>query len=236
MIILICDDKIDEATALEAVIQNSGFNANVIFFNNGSDAFSYIQSGAKVDLCFLDILMPEMNGDVLAVRLRENGFHGGIVFLTTSNEYATQSYKVGALSYLLKPLDAASITNILQMAEDIRKTTDVAGIPIVTRNMSRFLLFHEISYIEVIQHKVYFRLTDGSEIEFRTTLKELLEKLLCDGRFAQCHRSFVVNMNDVSYIKDNDIILRRGKKIPISKSFLNFNKQYLNWVFGGDMN
>lgn len=111
----------------------------------------------------------------------------------------------------------------------------MAGIPIMTRNMARFLLFHEISYIEVMQHKVFFNLTDKSRLEVNMSLGELLPTITEDGRFARCHRSFVVNMNAVSYVQDRDIVLRCGGRVPISKSYTDFSKKYLNWMFGGDM-
>lgn len=233
--ILICDDNRGEASTAEKIIKNSGYHVNTIVFNNGADTLAYIRSGAKVDACFLDIIMPEMTGTVLASLLREEGFRSEIIFMTTSNEYAAESYKVDAFSYLLKPPDAETVTNILRKMEDEINSADSAGIPVVTRNMSRFLLFYEISYIEVMQHKIFFHLTDRSTVEANMSLGELLPKLMEDGRFARCHRSFVVNMNAVSYVQDRDIVLRCSGRVPISKSYLHFSKQYLNWVFGGDM-
>lgn len=235
MNILICDDNHGDAAILEKIIKNSGFHVNTIVFNKSADALAYMRSGAKVDGCFLDIIMPEMTGTALASFLREEGYRNGIVFLTTSNEYAAESYKVDAFSYLLKPPHAETVTGILRKMEDKINSVDTAGIPVVTRYMSRFLLFYEISYIEVMQHKIFFHLTDRSIIEVNMSLGELLPELMKDGRFARCHRSFVVNMNAVSYVQDRDVFLRCGGRVPISKSYLDFSKQYLNWVFGGDM-
>lgn len=235
MNILICDDINEDTLKLETVIGASGFEANIVKFNHGSDVLSYIQSGAKVDLCFLDILMPDMNGTALALQMRKENYKGKIIFLTSSNDYAVESYKANAYSYLLKPPNVKSITSILHKVEEMQKSADTAGIPIVTRNMSRFLFFYEISYVEAIQHKVYFRLLDRSELEANITLRELLKKFQYDGRFAQCHRSYIINMNAVSYVQDRNVILRCGKKIPISKSYLDFSKQYLNWVFGREL-
>ena len=232
MNILICDDIHDDALNLEKAVKATGFEGNVICVENGKDAIACILSGAKIDLCFLDILMPEMDGVKLAKRLRESQYKGEIVFLTTTKEHAFESYEVRAFDYLLKPPNAKTIAQILRRIADTQKNTDAAGIPVVTRTLTRFLFFHEISFIEVIGKKVYFRLLNGSEIEINATFSEFLPKVLADKRFAQCHRSYVVNMDAVSYIQGREIFFRCGKKAPISRSNAEFDKQYIKWVFG----
>ena len=89
MNILICDDIRDEALELEKAIAScgglaSGFDARCTLFFNGTDALAHIKSGAKTDVCFLDILMPKMKGTELAQKMREAGFKGEIVFLTST--------------------------------------------------------------------------------------------------------------------------------------------------------
>lgn len=232
MNILICDDIHDEAVKLEEAVKTSGFEARCVLFNSGEDAFAHIQSGTKVDVCFLDILMPEMKGTELAKKMRGAQFKGEIVFLTTTNEYACESYEVGAYSYLLKPPNAQTVAKILSGIAEAQKSADTGGIPISTRTLTRFLFFREISHVEVKGHNVCFRLLDGGEIEVNAALSEFLPKLLEDRRFAQCHRSFVVNMDAVSQIHGREVFLRCGRKAPISKNFMEFDKIYLKRIFG----
>jgi len=94
------------------------------------------------------------------------------------------------------------------------------------------LLFRDISHIEVIGHYVYFRLLDGSEIEVKAALTEFLPTLMEDKRFAQCHRSYIVNMNAVSVIHNREVFMECGMKAPISRSYMGFGRQYSEWVFG----
>ena len=61
MNILICDDIHSEALQLEEIIKNAGFEAVCTHFDNGADALAYLESGVKVDVCFLDIILPEIN-------------------------------------------------------------------------------------------------------------------------------------------------------------------------------
>jgi DNA-binding LytR/AlgR family response regulator len=93
-------------------------------------------------------------------------------------------------------------------------------------------LFKNISHVEVIRHNVHFRLINGKEIQIAGVFSEIIPKLLTDKRFAQCHRSFVVNMDAISGIQGNVAIMNDGKNIPISKNYSEFKKQYNNRLFG----
>ena len=233
MDILICDDVNDAALQLKKIIVFSVSDANIAVFNSGADTLEFIRSGKTPDVCFLDIIMPEMDGITLAAKMRKEGYGGHIIFLTTANDYAAQSYKVNAFSYLLKPPNKQDVVNILQKLGNKLKVDDSGGIPVKTKQMTKFVLFKEISHIEVIKHNVYFRLVNGKEIIITAVFSEIIPKLLEDERFAQCHRSFVVNMDDIDYIQGDTAIMRMGKSIPISKSYLDFKQKYSQRLFLG---
>ena len=241
MNILICDDVKDEAIKLENAIkealrQIAGFEANIRFFNKGSDVLSFISSGAfgvKIDVCFLDIIMPEMNGIELAQKMIDADFSGKIIFLSSSNEYGPDSYKVKAFSYLLKSYSQKEIENVLKEILEVKKPEDKAGLPVTTRNIKKFLYFHEISYIEVMRNSVYFHLLNMEDIVITAALSDILPQL--DGRFAQCHRSFIVNIDAVKQIRGKEIILRCGRKTPVSKSYKGFSDLYFKRGMGSDL-
>jgi len=235
MNILICDDMRDDGLKLKQTIKVSGIGANCHCFGKGSDALSHIDAGAKVDACFLDIVMPEMDGIELARQIRKMEADKGmkaceIVFLTTSNEFASESFEVKACSYLLKPPEPQKVANVLREIIDAKKATDVSGIPISTKAMTKFLYFREVSFIEVINNKVYFRLIDGSEIAVVSTLGAILPQITADKRFVQCHRSFVVNMGDINKIQNNNVLMYSGKQIPISRTYAGFCDKYIEYI------
>ena len=229
MNILICDDTKNDAEKLDALILDSSFGVNTAIFDSGNNALAHVRSGAKVDACFLDIVMPEMSGVVLAEKLREDGFTGEIIFLTTSNEYAAESYAVGAFSYLVKPAAADRVRDILHKLKK-RKSEAEDGILVKSGGQVRRILFQDISYIEAMLHKVHFRLTDGFEVEANATFREITGQLLDDPRFVQCHRSFIVNMNDITAISGWKLILRSGKNLPISRSYPCIKKNFVKWI------
>ena len=238
MNILICDDMRDEAQKLEKAVKEADFEANMTYFEKGADVLNYIKTCTHIDLCFLDIIMPEMNGIELAKNMRSAGFSGKIAFLTTSNDYGSESYQVRAYSYLLKPVQKEDVAKLLNKIKNDTTTEDTTqpkqrtGIKIETRNMTRFVYFDEISFVEVINKNVIFRLLDGDEIVIFASLSEILPQLMADGRFAQCHRSYVVNMDAITQIRNKEIFLRCGKKVPISRSYNDFNNKYFKHIFG----
>jgi DNA-binding LytR/AlgR family response regulator len=232
--ILICDDMKNEADKLTGILRDLGFEP--IVFSSSNDALIYFRSGAAADVCFLDIVMPEMNGIALAEKLRADGFAGEIVFLTNSNDYAHQSYKVNAFSYLLKPPTPESVATVLDDLESARKSADKDGISIKTTGAVRFILFRNISHAEVIDHTVYIRLINGSEIPVYAKLSEIAETLLKDRRFVQCHRSYIVNMSDIGSYANGRIVMQGGAVIPISRGYADIKDRLLIWMFGRDKN
>ena len=113
MRIAICDDKKSERQkvieALGSVIDHFSTDE----FDNGS---ALLESHAKhpYDLIIMDILMPEMNGIDTAASLRKNDTNTPLIFLSTSEEFGVQSYRVLAFDYLLKPIDRAQLRNCMK--------------------------------------------------------------------------------------------------------------------------
>ena len=234
MNILICDDVSDVAIQLTKIISLSFPDAYIRTFNSAAGTLAFFRSGKIPDICFLDIIMPGMDGILLAEKLRTEGYGGPIVFLTLSNDFAAQSYKVEAFSYLLKPPNEKEVIAILHRVEKAYKERDAAGIHVKTKRITRFILHRDISHVEVINQKLFIRLIDGTEVEIWSSLSEIVPKLTGESRnsrFAQCHNSFVVNMDNISYIQGNTIIMKEGIKIPITKKYADFKKLYEKRVF-----
>jgi DNA-binding LytR/AlgR family response regulator len=231
MNILICDDIKKDADKLAVLIAESGFEAQTAVFTCPRQALDYFRSGADIDACFLDIIMPKMNGIELAEKLRENNFANALVFLTTSNDFASQSYKVQAFDYLLKPLTGEKVNNIMSKLKKSQENIDKAGLPVTTQGVSRFIQFRDISHVEVIKHSVYVKLLDKSIIKLYTTFNKITEQLLADSRFARCHRSYIVNIDEIKALANNELIMKNGTKIPISRGYSQVKDKMLKWMF-----
>ncbi|GBU23577.1 hypothetical protein R83H12_00193 [Fibrobacteria bacterium R8-3-H12] len=231
MNILVCDDIKEDADMLAALIAQSGFEAQAMVFTCPSQALDYFRSGANIDACFLDIIMPKMNGIKLAEKLRENNFANDIVFLTTSNDFASQSYQVQAFDYLLKPLTCEKVVNVMGRLKRSKENADKAGLPIMAQGAARFVLFRDISHVEVVGHTVYIKLLDKSIIKMYAAFGKIEEQLLMDSRFAKCHRSYIVNLSEIMRMANKELTMKSGIKIPISRTYSQVKDKIIKWMF-----
>jgi DNA-binding LytR/AlgR family response regulator len=234
MNVLICDDLPEDARRLESLLRASGYEVHTRVFLNGLDALRYANTSAAIDVCFLDIVMPDMSGIELAAELREGGYAGRIIFLSTSNEYGPESYEVSAFSYLRKPPTPEKVRAVMERLAGEREKTDRAAIALKSPGIAKTLLLRDVAYVEVTQHKVHFALSDGTETAVYMSLKEVAEKLLSDKRFVQSHRSYIVNMEYISEISESEILMRGGERIPVTRTYRDVRNKYYRWAFGGD--
>jgi DNA-binding LytR/AlgR family response regulator len=233
MHILICDDRQSEIDAFVQILALINPAWEAVSFTDAEKAFAYFQSGAAIDLCFLDIIMPSGSGIDLAAKLRGEGYGGKIIFFTTSNEYAAESYALDAFYYLLKPLETEAVRAVFEKIEKADGKERSDGILVKTSQASRFLFFDTISHVEAMRNRVYFRFVNGEEIGIYATFASISQQLLGDNRFVQCHRSYIVNLNDIHAIGKNELTLRSGAKIPNSHSFPEVEKRFARWMIGG---
>jgi two-component SAPR family response regulator len=108
--IAICDDNKSDLTNIVTVINDykeqrkNKYKIEFTAFQNAVDFISVLESGQKFDLALLDIIMPLLNGMSAAKKLRQFNQDIKIIFLTSSPEFAVESYSVGAYYYVLKPI------------------------------------------------------------------------------------------------------------------------------------
>jgi DNA-binding LytR/AlgR family response regulator len=232
MIILICDDKPDEAAALKTLLGNISNGVKTITFSNGQDALEYIEAGKKADICILDIIMPEMSGIELAKEMRGCGYLGEIVFLSTSNEFGPESYEVGAFRYLLKPPTRERVEELLKDLTGKWEKDDTAAIHLVVPGAVHSVRFSQVLYVEVVVRRCIFKLRDGKESIVKQALKNIEQTLLGDSRFAKCHRSYIVNLDEISEISDANIVMNGGARIPLARTHRKVINQYFRRRFG----
>jgi DNA-binding LytR/AlgR family response regulator len=234
--LLICDDNSDDLDELHKIIENfyneteSPFS--VLKFSDPRGALDYIEDGNKVDIAVLDVIMPEKNGMELAAGMRDLGFDGFFVFLTSSNDFAAQSYSVKAFSYILKPAVKEAVCDVLSKIENLRHENDRNGFPLTRRSGVRFVLYTELMFVEVMNHQLLFHLADGEVISIYATLKEYSEKLLSQPQNCRPQKSFIVNLDYVRYFENSAIFMRDKTRISVPKDFENLKERWLERMFG----
>ena len=160
--IAICDDSKQERQILAALFKRyqelHATPLQIHIFQNGFSLLDAIDQGKRFDITILDILMPGENGIEIARNIRASGTDTEIIFLTSSPEYAVDSYEVKAQNYLLKPVTEekffASIDSIL--AELDEKDTASFIIYTTEKQYSRIrvssLVYGEVTHRTITLH------------------------------------------------------------------------------------
>ena len=212
MRIALVDDTPMELKILSEIIDIELPEAEVLTFPNGETFLKFWES-ASFDLILLDIYMDELHGIDVAKKIRETDFDVRIVFCTTSNEFASESYEVGANYYLQKPVSPTSFQRMLKMIrlneyELNRFITLPDGQRIVLRN---------ITYTEYYNHSIIIHSKKRADLQTRMSQMEW-EALLAEYNFLySCSKGIVVNFYEVDRSEDSMFILNNGSSVPISR-------------------
>lgn len=203
-------------------------------YSSGADAVKDIM-GKEVDLIFLDIEMPQINGLEFAKVIPSEC---KIIFTTAYDQYAVQGYKVNAFDYLLKPI---SYKEFLEAATRVLNLAPKA-IPEVPKRefilvKSEYKLIQvrisEIMFVEGLKDyiKIYI---DGSDKPILTLMSmKAIEQTLPSNKFIRVHRSYIVNTEKISVIERNNILMA-GKAIPVSESYRQAFSAYLSELNPGE--
>lgn len=180
----ICDDMPDFLTSMKNDLINWEEQPEKLIIETFTDGDSLIQShkAFPFDIIFLDVIMPLFNGIETAAEIRKQDRNVKIVFLTTSSEYAVESYTVRANDYLLKPVSREKlfhcINEIYYDILDREKCISVSSVSAVHRVKLR-----NIEYIESHGKKVQFVLSKGDPIESNRPFYYFQEKLVLEDGF-----------------------------------------------------
>ena len=198
------------------------------------DADSLLQAHAEMpfDIILLDVVMPLLGGIEAAREIRQFDKNVKIVFLTTSPDFAVDSYTVKANNYLLKPVVPEVLFRCLdELYEQIRQQEQC--IAIRSGTAVHRVRVQDIEYVEAQNKQVLFSLTEGRSIQSLEPLYAWEDKLLLAGDFYKCHRSYMVNMYHIETYTMKEIKMRSGCRIPISRScHKDFETAYFALLFG----
>ena len=220
----IIDDEPLAIGLLESYVKRTPFLQLEASFNSAVQAIELISKG-DIDLLFLDIQMPELNGMEFSRII--NG-KSRIIFTTAFEQYAVDSYKVDAIDYLLKPFSYGDFLKAAQKALqwfELSATPQVAGntgdqqyIFVKSDYKLKQIPLDKILYIEGLKDYVKIYLEGEPHPILSLLSLKSLEEMLPDEQFIRVHRSFIVQGCKIKLIDRNRIVF--GKEyIPISDSY-----------------
>lgn len=191
-------------------------------FTSGEQLLFHLSENPNdADIIYLDIVMGRMDGLETAKKLRENGFCGEIVFLTSSEEHVFDSFDANPLYYILKDTSREQSkfeeSFLRGISLTAKKTAEV--FICANRNQTKQIPLHLISYFEIQSRIVTVNYDGGKTFEFYSSMENLLSRLNV-RRFIRCHRSYVISLKYIDTIEAKDLILTTGTIIPIGSTYI----------------
>lgn len=233
MRIAICDDEKNVREFIKDKIYIFDKDIDVVCFDKGEDIIIYNE---HIDILFLDIQMPGMNGMDIARTLRKENEALIIIFVTALEEYVFKAFDVGAFNYLLKPLDKVKLLEVLNKA--VKHVNEVykrqpsnakkeRTMLIRANGMHTNIVIDDIIYAEVFNRKITLHMVND-ELEYYGKMSDLSD--VAGKDFFRTHRAYLVNMNYVKsydstsvYVNDIAIPIAKAKYGDFVKAFLRFN-------------
>ena len=221
--ICLCDDdmKIIDyySMVINKVLNKNNFEFNIEKFTSGENLLFELDGNYnKFSIIIIDILMKKISGIEVAKILRSNGYNAIIIFLTTSKEYAIDSFEVEPLNYILKKDNYKFEDVILKAA---RRTTEEANKKIIisTKTQYKIINFDKIIYIESFNKKVILHKLNSDTDHINNSLNDIYLRIKEFG-FVQIHKSYVVNIKYVESFNSQECKLKNNIVLSIGRKYL----------------
>lgn len=229
--IAICDDEKKEIELLSAALLAYDPSFEIVSYTRGETLVDDFQDCTpSVDILFLDIYMPGLNGIETAQKIHNRYPELKTIFLSSSKDHYPQAYEVFAFNYILKPLDRERLYTVLNRAVAEIGKEQGRKIRIQYKSAVHNVNCRDIRYIESRDKLLLIHLVDEKTLQCYGKLDEMIKELQ-EQFFIRCHQSFIVNIRHVTQMGDN--YFRAGQVvIGISKKYLKTAKDaYYAYLF-----
>lgn len=221
---IIVDDEPLARKAIEKLVSQTD-NLDIIGSFNGVEATLAFMTKNAVDLIFLDIQMPGVNGIEFARTIPDKTL---IVFTTAFHEFASESYEVDAIDYLIKPVKLGRFQKAVEKAQTYcrlfqtdQAKSNIENITtdyIFVKSERRIFKVHfsDILYIEGLKDYVIIYLLNQKVITLMNikTIHDLLPK----HSFVRVSKSYIINVHNIDAVDNNTVYIRENE-IPIGNVY-----------------
>lgn len=232
--IAICDDDVQELSRISDLLSQYKTEKNAVLkYDAFSVAIELLEAMRQqvYDILILDVLMPGIDGIKVAHEIRSFDSGVKIIFLTSSPEFAVESYAVNAHYYLLKPGIPDMLFSVLDRIF-LEKSRAEETLSIMHPSGLMHLPIACVEFLEVYSKRLIFHLDDGSIKEIRGSLSDFEDQFLCRDNFFKVHRSYIVNMEYIQSINAKEITTYTGQTVPVSRLLHGKVKEaYMHFLF-----
>ena len=237
--IAFCDDDMEVLHQMNELLDRYRVERNeditYAAFQSPFELLTEIEKGIRPDILFLDVVMPGQNGMDVAKEIRQYDTNMKIIFLTSSPEFAVESYSVGAYFYQLKPIWEESFFRLMDavLAECEKKKKN--SLILRSKDGITRINLQQLEYCVVLGRKLLFHLENGAVMESAGSLDDLAGQLMQYSNFFRPHRSFLVNMEYIQNISSRSIKMVNDAEIPIPHGKCSEIKNtYMEYAFNGE--
>lgn len=223
--IALCDDNKEDMLQLHQKIiewyrENSkNQSVSVTEYSDSVYLSSVIDAGDSHDVFFLDVEMPKVDGFQLADKIRNKLPAAIIVFLTSHSELAPDGYKFRALRYVSKLVLSQKLPEVLEAVQKEFSALESGYLVVPHYTDALRIPYNEILYVQhILRSSQIYTLRQGV-IKDNRGLKTIYS-VIGDKRFIYIDRSTFVNIDFIRELKGNEIILRTGESLAISRPML----------------
>ncbi len=224
----IVDDEPLALNLLESYVNKTPFLTLTGKYSSAVQAMKELP-GKQIDLLFLDIQMPELNGLEFSKMVNS---HTRIVFTTAFGQYAIDGYKVNALDYLLKPI---SYVDFLQAANKAVQWFELLQQPkeeidsIFVKSEYKLVQIElkNILYVEGLKDYIKIYEEGNSKPILSLMSMKAMEEMLPASRFMRVHRSYIVQKDKIRIIDRGRIVFGKNY-IPVSDSYKQTFQEFLD--------
>ncbi|WP_316847107.1 LytTR family DNA-binding domain-containing protein [Pedobacter psychrodurus] len=237
----VVDDEQNDIKPLKKLIIDHPHLSLVATYTDPLRALASISSRRDIDLLFLDIDMPVINGITLAEQIRDRITF--LVFTTAHADYALKGYSVNADNFLVKPItpfnfltainNLREINNSVTQASDSKRIDDGLYFRVENKSKTVRVARNEVRSIEPLKGLNYMKVTLFEEEHvFGSSLNHLEEFLLDDKRFMRVNRSSIINLTRIKGVEGNRITLDNGHEVPIGVGYRETLMEYITEKLG----
>ena len=232
--IAIVEDEIDCQEQLKEYISKYGKEHNLEF------QISVFQDGAEIlegyasvyDVILLDIEMPKINGMDAAEQIRAMDESVVLMFITNMASYAIRGYGVGALDFVMKPVNYYTFSMKMTRALKRVKQQEQKSILLTLQDGVKKLELNQIYFIEVQNRMLYYHTAEGDYV-VRGTMQGA-ENALAEYPFAKCNHWYLVNLMQVKEVRGN-VVTVGNFELEISRRNKTTFLKALTEYMGGSM-
>ena len=234
-----CDDDLSVLNELHVLMDNYRVERNqeitYTAFHSPLELIAQIEKGMRFDILFLDVLMPGVNGIETAQEIREYDSTMKIIFLTSSAEYAVQSYMVNAYFYQLKPIWAESFYRLMDSVIEECEKVQKRSLILKCKSGITQISLDRLLYCEVLGRTLVFHMQNGERLESAGSMDDLNGQLEKYNNFLRVHRSYLVNMEYIKNISSKAVLMANQDEIPVPHGKCSeIKNQYLEYAFSKD--